>query len=134
MSTSSRGGVGRLIRLLAELRMWAAEIGRGGILADLDDAAAYRAGAGEMLVQGLAVAAPDRTGEFCEILVESAEHIEHRVLVGQEHVAPHRRVGCGDAREVAKAAGGKLQHFGLRDAFKLIRRAYDGIGDPMRRM
>ena len=52
------------LRLLAQLRVRAAEVGRGGILADLDDAAADRAGAGKMLEQRLAVAAADRAGQF----------------------------------------------------------------------
>ncbi|MEH2587151.1 hypothetical protein V1273_000990 [Bradyrhizobium sp. AZCC 1721] len=48
------------------LQRWmrAPEIRRGGILADLDDAAADGAGAGEMLEQRLAVAAADGAGEF----------------------------------------------------------------------
>jgi len=53
----------------------------------------------------------------------------------RKHVAPHGRVGCGDAREVAKAAGGELQHLGLRDTFKLIRPCPTiVISDQMRQM
>src|SRR5262249_40620420 len=51
-------------RLLAELLMRAAEIGCGGILAGLDDAAADGAGAREMVEQRLAVAAADRAGQL----------------------------------------------------------------------
>jgi len=54
----------RLLRLLPQLRVRAAEIGRRGILADLDNAAADGTGAGKMLEQRLAVAAADRAGEF----------------------------------------------------------------------
>ena len=52
------------IRLLRQIRVRAAEVGGGGILADLDDAAADGAGAGEMLEQRFAVAAADRAGQF----------------------------------------------------------------------
>src|SRR5947207_2101498 len=51
------------LRLLGQIRMRAAEIGGGGILADLDDAAADGAGAGKMLEQRIAVAPADRAGE-----------------------------------------------------------------------
>src|ERR1700721_2986664 len=44
------------LRLLLQIRMRAAEVGGGGILADLDDAAADGAGPGEMLEQRLAAA------------------------------------------------------------------------------
>ena len=69
-----------------------------------------------------------------EVLVEAAEHFQHRVLVGEEDVAPHGRVGGGDAGEVAKAAGGELQHFRARDLAELVGGADDGVGDQMRQM
>ena len=91
-----------------------AEVRRCGILADLDNAAADGAGAGEMLEQRLAVAAADRPGQFGEVLVEGAEHLQHGLLVVEEHVAPHRRVrrrdqghgGCpgGKGRTAARTA------------------------------
>src|ERR1700756_3778828 len=67
-------------RLLRQMFMRPAEIGRGRILADLDDAASDGAGAGKMLEQRFAVIAADRTGEFRQILVEGAEHLQHSVL------------------------------------------------------
>ena len=67
----------------SQLRVRPAEVGRRRILADLDDAAADRAGAGEMFEKRLAVAAADRAGELGQILVEGAEHLQHRVLVGR---------------------------------------------------
>ena len=66
------------------------------------------------------------------ILVEAAEHLEDRVLVVQEDVAPHGRVGGGDAREIAKAAGRELDHLRLRDRLEIGRRADDVVGDEMR--
>ena len=51
-------------RRIRQARMRAAEIGRGRILSDLHDAAPDRARAGEMLEQGVAVAAPDRAREL----------------------------------------------------------------------
>src|SRR5512146_3160793 len=65
-----RRSAASLIRFLPQLRVRAAEVGRGGILADLDDAAADGAGAGEMLEQRLAVAATDRARQLREVLVE----------------------------------------------------------------
>ena len=53
-----------LVRLLRHRRMRPAEIGCGRILADLDDAAADGAGAGEVLEQRFAVVAADGAGEF----------------------------------------------------------------------
>src|ERR1700722_17918131 len=99
-----------LLRLLPQLRVRAAEIGCGGILAGLDDAAADRAGAREVFEQRLAVAAANRAGELREILVEGSKHLQHRILVGQKHVAPHDRIGSRDAGEIAKAAGREFYH------------------------
>jgi NAD(P)-dependent dehydrogenase (short-subunit alcohol dehydrogenase family) len=48
------------------------------------------------------------------IRVPSYTAAKHGVLVVQEHVAPHRRIGRRDAGEVAEAAGGKLEHLGAR--------------------
>ena len=111
-----------------------AEIGRRRILADLHDAAADGAGAGEMREQRLAVAAADGAGELRQIFVEGAEHFQHRVLVGEEHVPPHGRIGRGDAGKIAKAAGGEFEHLGARHFGELVGGADDGIGDEMRQV
>ena len=63
-----------------------------------------------------------------------AEHFQHGFLVVQEHVAPHRRIGRRDAGEIAKTAGGELDHFGSRHLRQFVRRADDGVGDQMRQM
>src|SRR5436305_393399 len=94
--------------------MRAAEVGRRGILADLHDAAADRAGAAEVFEQRIAIAAPHRARELRQVFAELRQHFQHGVLVVQEHVAPHRRVGSRDAREIAQAAGRELQHLGAR--------------------
>ena len=119
---SSSGGCGR------------PKSGAAEILADLDDAAADGAGAGEVLEQRFAVAAADRAGELRQILVEGAEHFQHGFLVVQEHVAPHRRVGRRDAGEIAKAAGGELDHLRRRHLRQFVGGADDGVGDQMRQM
>src|SRR5712691_31567 len=82
----------RLVRRTA-----AAEIRLRRLLPDFDDRAANRACAREALEQSVAVARANRAGERGEILVEAAEHFEDRLLVVEEDVAPHRRVGGGDA-------------------------------------
>src|SRR5438046_2296953 len=94
--------------------MGAAEIWRRRILTYFDDAAADRAGSGKMLEQSFAIAAADRARQLRQIFIECAEHFQYRVLVGEKYVAPHCRIGRGNAREIAKAAGGKLEHFGTR--------------------
>src|ERR1700722_19973618 len=126
--TAEAASCERLFRLLAQLRVRPAEIGYGGILADLDDAASDRAGAGEMLEQRLAVAASDRAGQLGEVLVKGAEHFQHRFLVGEEYVAPHDRVGGGDAGEVAKAAGRELDHLRGGHLAEFVGGADDGVG------
>ncbi|KIU01294.1 hypothetical protein QU38_02295, partial [Staphylococcus aureus] len=93
----------------------APEIGGGIVLPLLDDRAADRAGTAEQLEQLVALAPADRALERGQVLGEALEHVEHRFLVRQEHVAPHGRVRGGDAREVAEAAGGVFDHFGLGD-------------------
>ena len=57
----------------------AAEIRRGGVLAGIDDGAADGAGAGEEIEQRVAVAAADRALQRAQILVEAAQHFQHRV-------------------------------------------------------
>src|SRR3546814_12607141 len=65
----------------------------------------FRAGAGEQLEQFVALAPADRALQRGQILGEALEHLEHRLAIGEEHVAPHRRVRRGDAGEVAETAG-----------------------------
>src|SRR6202047_3663871 len=92
--------------------MGAAEIRRRRILTYFNDAAADRASSGKMLEQSFAVAATDRARQLRQIFVKRAEHFQHCVLVGEKYVAPHGRIGRGNASKIAKAAGGKLEHFG----------------------
>src|SRR5262249_26762610 len=77
-------------------------------LLGLDDAAADGTRAGEELRQLVALAPADVALERRQVLAEAAEHLQHRLAVVEEDVAPHRRVGRGDAREVAEAAGREL--------------------------
>ena len=78
-------------RLAPALGALAAEIGGGGVLPGLDDAAADRTGAGEIVEQLIAVAHADRALQRKQLLGEAAEDVQHGLAVGQEHVAPHRR-------------------------------------------
>ena len=82
--------------------------------------------------QPVAVLAPDHSLQRRQILVEPAEHLQHRVLVVQEDVAPHGRVGGGDPGEIAKPAGRELDHLRAGDLFEIRRGADDVIGDEMR--
>ncbi len=83
----------------------------------------------EVVEQRVAVAAAHRARQLGEVLAELRQHLQHGVLVVQEHVAPHRGIGRRDAREVAEAARGELQHFGRRDLRELFCGADDGVGD-----
>ena len=85
--------------------MVAAEVGLPGrFLPGLDDPPADGARAGEQGLQRVAVAGADRGGDRpCRSSMEAAKDFEHGILVGQEHVAPHHRIGGGDAGEVAEA-------------------------------
>jgi hypothetical protein len=94
-----------------QIRVRPAEIRRRRILADIDDPFADGAGPGEMLEQCIAVTLADRLGQGRDVFVEVAEHFEDRILVGEKDVAPHGRVGGGNAREIAKAVRGELKHF-----------------------
>ncbi len=85
--------------------MRAAEVGARRVLADVEDAAADRARARKMLEQRIAVAAADGARQLRQVFLEFAEHLQHRILVVQEHVAPHGRIGGGDAGKIAEAAG-----------------------------
>src|SRR6185437_11638847 len=45
-----------------------------------------------------------------------------------------RRVGGGDAGEVAEAAGGVLQHLAVEMAAEIVGGADDGVGDQVRQV
>ena len=57
------------------------------------------------LLQLVAFAPADGALQRGQILAEALQHFEHRLAVVQEDVAPHHRIGGGDAGEVAEAAG-----------------------------
>ncbi len=82
----------------------------------------------------IAVAVADRAGKCREIFVEAAEHLQHRLLVVEENVAPHGGIGGGDAREIAKTAGRELDHLRARAGLEIRGGADDVVGDQMRQM
>ena len=65
---------------------------------------------------------------------KTPQHFQHRVAIGQEHVAPHHRIGRGDAGEIAEARGRELDDLRLRRRFQIGDRADDVVGDQMRNM
>ena len=69
-----------------------------------------------------------------QILAEALQHLEHRLAVVEEDVAPHHRIGGRDAGEVAEAAGGEFDHLGFQRLLEIGRGADDGVGDEMRQM
>ena len=110
----------------------APEIRRRGFLSLRRRCRADRARAREQIEQAVAVAAPNHPLQRRQILVEPTQHLQHRILVVEEHVAPHRRIGSGDAREIAKAAGGKFDDLRARRLLEIGGRADDIVGDEMR--
>ena len=76
----------------------------------------------------------DGARQRLQVFGEAAEDLQHRVLVGDEDVAPHGRVGGGDAGEVAEAAGRVLHHLGLGDLLHVGGGADDIVGDQVRQV
>jgi hypothetical protein len=48
--------------------------------------------------------------EGVQVAGETGQHVQHRIAVLEENVAPHDRVGGGDAGEVAETASGELEN------------------------
>jgi hypothetical protein len=67
-----------------------------------------------------------------EVLGEPAEHLDHRLAVVQEHVAPHGRIRSRDAGEVAEAASRELHHLRFGHRLEIRDGADDVVGDEMR--
>ena len=51
---------------------------------------------------------------------ETAQDLQRGVLVGQEHVAPHRRITGGDPGEIPEPGGGILDHFAVGDPPQIV--------------
>src|SRR5262245_12279613 len=82
IASLSFGRIGpRQRRHIRQAGMRAAEVGRGRVLTDRDDALADRSGAGEVVEQRVAVTAADGARQCGDVLVEAAEHLQHRILV-----------------------------------------------------
>ncbi len=111
-----------------------AEVRRGGVLACGDDAFARRAGLREQAVQRLAVAEADRALQDRDVLGEAAEHLQRRLLVVEEYVAPHHRIGGGNPREIAEAAGRELDDLAVGHPLEMPRGVDDAEGDEVRQM
>ncbi len=110
------------------------EVGLGIILPLFDDRPPDGPGLREQVEQRVPVIPPDRPLQSRQVLGKTLQHLQHRILVRQEHVAPHSGVGCRDAGEVAKTACGIFDDLGLGHIFQIARRADDRIGDQVRQM
>ena len=78
------------------------------------------------------VAGADRPLQGEKLLGEPAEDLQSGVLVVQEHVAPHDRIGGGDTGEVAKSGGGILDDLAVGDAPQVICHGLDsGAADQL---
>src|SRR5262249_13656941 len=107
------------------------EISGCSILAGLDDAAAHRARFAKELVQCVAVSKTNGALHGGQVFAEAPKHLQHRLLVVEEDVAPHDGVGGGDAREIAKPASRKLDHLGVGHLLKVPRGVDDVIGNQV---
>src|SRR3546814_17409232 len=77
----------------------AAPVGERLRLVRLDDAAAEFAGLGEQLLQLVALAPADGPLQVAQVLAEALPHLQHRLAVLQEDVAPHdREIGRASVR------------------------------------
>ncbi len=84
--------------------MTSSEIGSAIVLPLFKDAAAHGAGAGEMFKQRIAIVPTDRALHRRQVFRKALEHFQHRLFVGQEHVAPLRWVGRRNTGELAYIA------------------------------
>src|SRR5271166_3280435 len=75
-------------------------------LLQLDQAAADLPAALDLVLDIRRVAPAHGARHRLRVLHEAREHLQQRLAVVEEHVAPHHRIGRGDAGEVAKARGG----------------------------
>jgi len=69
-----------------------------------------------------------------QIFGKALEDLQNRVLVVQKHIAPHDRIGCGDAREIAETGRGKFDDLALQILFHIGRRTDNRIGDKVRQV
>jgi len=98
--TVARAEVFRLLQMLVR----PAKIRRGGVLTDLDDAAADGAGAAKMLEQRFAVVAADRAGQLRQILLKVPPSIPARRPCWSRNTSRHIvAIGSREVGEIAKA-------------------------------
>ncbi len=69
-----------------------------------------------------------------QIFGKALEHFQYGFLVRQEHIAPHHRVGRGDAGKIAKAASRIFDDLGLGHTLQIAGGADDGIGNQVRQV
>ena len=69
-----------------------------------------------------------------QLFGKAAQNIQHRLLVGQEHIAPHGRIRRRDAGEIAKPRRGILDDFAVRHLRQMVGHAHHRIGDQVRRV
>src|SRR5882762_9955728 len=103
--------------------------GRRSLLMEVDQRAADLARAREQVEQLVGLAPADGALQVEQVFLEALQDLEHGLAVIQEHVAPHRRIGGGDAGEIAEAAGGEAQYLAVEMAGKIVGRADDGVSD-----
>ena len=82
----------------------------------------------------VAVALPDCPLQREQFFCKSPEDFQCRILVVQEHIAPHRRVRGRDAGEVAETGCGILDDFTVGHAGQIVCHTNHRIGDQVRRV
>src|SRR5262245_37793619 len=108
-----------------------AEIGSSRVLASLNNPAPRCTRLREELVQGLTLPEANGALQGRQILREAPKHLQYRLLVVEEDVTPHNRIGRSDAGEVAEAAGRKLDHLAIGHALEMPGGIDDIVGDEM---
>ena len=82
----------------------------------------------------IAVPHADRALQHKQFFCKASQNIQHCILVGQEHIAPHGRVRGGNPRKVAETRGGILDHLGIGHLRQMVGHADHRIGDQVWRM
>ena len=88
----------------------------------------------KQVFQCIAFAAPDRLLHGRQIFGEALQDIQRRLAVIEKNIAPHHRVGRGNAGKIPEPGGRIFQDLTAKIVFQVRCRADNGVGDEGRQM